>query len=458
MEPDPPGQPDLVVRNARVDDSTPSAGSTIRMDVDVYNQGSATASSSRLHYYWSNDATYSSSDTYIDDDSVSSLDPGETDAEYKSGISVPSTPGTYYLIACADAEYDVSESNENNNCTAVQVDVSGTVDLVVESASVSPSSPSPGATITMSVTVRNAGNVASSRRSIAFFRSGDRNVGNDVRVGNLGNVGSIPPGGTRSTSESFSVTSTPDTYYYIACLSDDSEESNTANNCSDGSKAVQVTVQAPGQPDLVVRNARVDDSTPSAGSTIRMDVDVYNQGNATASSSRLHYYRGNTYLDDDPVKSLDRGETSSEYDSNLPVPSTSGTYYYIACADAEYDVSESNENNNCASVEVTVQAPGQPDLVVENVRGEFKDDGSQVKMYVTVRNAGSASASSSRLHYYRSNNNTYSSGDTYLEDDRVSSLASGATDAENEWLDVPSTPGTYYYIACADADIRRERE
>ena len=569
------GAPDLVVINARVDNSSPSVGSTIRMDVDVYNQGSAAASWSRLHYYWSNDATYSSSDTYLEDDRVSSLASGETDAEDKRGISV-SFSGTRYLIACADANNDVSESNENNNCTAVQVTVqaAGAPDLVISSASVDDSTPSVGDRIRMDVTVRNQGSAASTRRTIAFFRSADRYFDNsDERVGGLESVSSMGSGETRSTeSDRFSVSSSG-THYYIVCLSDADEESNNDNNCSEGSQAVQVTVQAEGAADLVVFNARgelnntgsrvrmyvdvynqgsasasasrlnyyrsndatyssndtyldydnvpslasgeteaenewldvpsssgtyyyiacadaeynvsesnennncaamqvttgaadlvvfsasVDDSTPSVGDEIRMDVTVYNRGSASASSSRLHYYRSNdatyssndTYLNYDSVPGLASGETEAENEW-LDVPSTAGTYYYIACADANNNVSESDENNNCTAVQVTVQAAGAPDLVVENVRGELNDDGSRVKMYVDVYNQGSASASSSRLHYYRSNDATYSSSDTYLEDDRVSSLASGETDAENEWLDVPSTAGTYYYIACADAN------
>ena len=333
-------QPDLVVSAAWVDDSTPSVGDAIRVDATVRNQGTATASASRLRYYWSTDATYSSDDTYIDYDGVRSLDPGETDDEYEN-IPVLPTPGTYYLIVCADAEYAVSESNENNNCEVVRVDVSGG-----------------------------------------------------------------------------------------------------------------------GDPDLVVSSVSMDDDRPSAGDRIRMYATVRNRGDATASSSRLHYYRSNdatyssddTYLDYDNVPSLDANETGDENEF-LDAPSSSGTYYYIACADAEYDVSESNENNNCAAVRVVVPG-GDPDLVVSSA--SMDDDtpsaGDRIRMYVTVRNRGDVTASRSVLKYYRSNDDTYSSDDTYLDYDNVPSLDPGETEDENERLDAPSSSGTYYIIACADAN------
>ena len=364
--PDDPGQPDLVVSAAWVDDNNPSVDDAIRVDVTVLNQGNATASSSRLRYYWSNDDTYSSDDTYIDYDGVRSLDPGETDDEYEN-IPVLPTPGTYYLIACADAEYAVSESNESNNCKAVRViSESSSVDLEAGSGSVSNSRPSPGETITVSVPVTNVGSARSSQRGMIFLVSTNDRDANDasddfVEPIETIDVPRLNPGATTTISKTFSAPSSSGTYYYIACVGTHSEESNNDNDCSDGSKAVEVIVGDSSQPDLVVENVRVDDPTPFAGDTIRMDVTVRNQGNATAPASVLKYYwsandtysSDDTYIDDDRVPSLNANATADEYDSFLAVL---GTYYLIACADAEYAVSESNESNNCAAVRVVVSA------------------------------------------------------------------------------------------------------
>ena len=587
----PPGDPDLVVSSAYVDDDTPSVGDRIRMYATVLNQGTATASSSTLRYFWSNDNTCSEAD-YAGSDRVRSLDPGESDDEDRT-VDVPSIAGTYYLIAYADAEYAVSESNENNNCKAVRVVVSdpGVQDLEVVSASVSNSNPSPGANITLTVTVRNAGSARSSRRSFAFWRSTDRSLGNDTTEDFLDRLPALDPGETwTTTSDPFSAPSNPGTYYYIACIGSDSDsgETNYTNDCSDGSKAPEVIVSPPGvqdlevvsasvsnsnpsprenitltvtvrnagsarssrrsfafwrstdrslgndttedfldrlpaldpgetwtttsdpfsapsnpgtyyyiacigsdsdsgetnytndcsdgskapevivgdssQPDLVVSSASVDDDTPSAGDRIRMYVTVRNRGDETASSSKLYYYRSDddtyssddTYLDYDNVPSLDANETEDENEF-LDAPSSSGTYYYIACADAEYDVSESNENNNCtegtAAVRVVVPG-GDPDLVVSSasVDDDTPSAGDRIRMYATVRNRGDETASSSKLYYYRSDDDTYSSDDLYLDYDNVPSLDANETEDENERLDAPSSPGTYYYIACADAE------
>ena len=120
-------KPDLVVSSASVDDDTPLVGDRITVYATVRNQGTATASSSTLRYFWSNDNTCSEAD-YTGSDRVSSLDPGESSDEDRT-VDVPSTAGRYYLIAYADAEYAVSESNENNNCKGVRVDVETSFDL-----------------------------------------------------------------------------------------------------------------------------------------------------------------------------------------------------------------------------------------------------------------------------------------------------------------------------------------
>ena len=94
-----------------------------------------------------------------------------------------------------------------------------------------------------------------------------------------------------------------------------------------------------------------------------MSATVNNQGNGTADSTTLRYYRstdstitsGDTEAGTDSVSGLNPSGSSDESIS-LTAPSTPGTYYYGACVDSV--TGESDTTNNCSvSVAVTVPTP-----------------------------------------------------------------------------------------------------
>ena len=68
-----------------------------------------------------------------------------------------------------------------------------------------------------------------------------------------------------------------------------------------------------------------------------------------------------------------------------------------------------------------------------------------------VYNQGDGPSNSTTLRYYQSDNDVISTRDTQVGTDSVGSLPAEAI--SSEWIDLtaPSTPGTYYYGACADS-------
>ena len=119
----PPSAPDLVVRNASVTESRPSAGGSFTLNATVRNQGDDQAAATTLRYYRSSNATINSSDIQEGTDSVSALPASGTSAQSIS-LTAPSSVGTYYYGACVDSV--AGESNTANNCSsAVRVTVSG---------------------------------------------------------------------------------------------------------------------------------------------------------------------------------------------------------------------------------------------------------------------------------------------------------------------------------------------
>ena len=108
-----------------------------------------------------------------------------------------------------------------------------------------------------------------------------------------------------------------------------------------------------GNPDLIVESPSVDDNTLTPGQSFTLRATVRNQGNASAESTTLRYYRSSdatistndVELGTDRVGGLSAGGRSVESIS-LNAPSAAGTYTYGACVDGVSG--ESDTRNNCS--------------------------------------------------------------------------------------------------------------
>ena len=100
-------------------------------------------------------------------------------------------------------------------------------------------------------------------------------------------MGGLSFGTNSSLSIDLTAPAVAGTYYYGACVDSVSGESNTQNNCSAG---VEVTVEDT-LPDLVVESPSVSGSNLETGESFTLSVTVRNQGDVTAASTTLRYYR-----------------------------------------------------------------------------------------------------------------------------------------------------------------------
>ena len=226
-----------------------------------------------------------------------------------------------------------------------------TPDLVVDLPTVSDGRPTAGASFTLNATVRNRGDGSSDPAALRFYRSTDSNVtSDDTDVGTVEVVG-LDASGSSYESISLTAPSTPDTYYYGACVNSVSGESDTANNCSD---AVAVTA-LPLPSDLVIDTPSSSLSTPMTGQSLTLNVTVRNRGDGSSGPTTLSYFRstdstitsGDTEVGTDHVAGLDAPGSSAESILTY-APSTPGTYYYGACVDSVSR--ESDTTNNCSAV------------------------------------------------------------------------------------------------------------
>ena len=210
-------------------------------------------------------------------------------------------------------------------------------------------------------------------------------------------------------------------------------------------------------PDLAVDVPGTDRRmVPGAALTLR--AAVLNQGDDDASATTLRYYRstdptiepGDTEVGTRCVGEL-AAATASEHALEIRVPTTPGTYYYGACADAvdrEWDT-----GNNCsAGLPIEVGEDGGPDLVAA-LPARARDVWAQYPfaLAASARNRGDGVAAATMLRYYRSSDATITSDDAEVAAVSVDGLAAGSSGEYAAGITAPSESGTYYYGACVDA-------
>ena len=464
LEPEPQRHADLLVTSPSVSDGRPAAGAGFTLSATVRNDGEGAAEATTLRYYRSSDATITRADTEVGTDVVAELAASATSSQ-SVDLAAPATPGTYHYGACVDAVTD--ESDTANNCSAsVQVTVPepSHPDLTVTSPSVSDRDPAAGAAFTVSATVRNDGEGAAEATTLRYYRSSDATITTaDTEVGTEAIAG-LAASGSAGASADLTAPATPGPYYYGACADAVTDESDTTNNCS---ASVQVTVPAPSHPDLTVMAPSVSDGRPATGARFTLSATVRNDGERAAEATTLRYYRSSdatittadTEVGKDAIAGLAASGSAGE-SVELTAPATPGPYYYGACADAVTD--ESDTTNNCsASVQITVQTTqptvtepqGDPDLTVTSpsVSDRAPVAGATFTLSATVRNAGDGAAEATTLRYYRSTDATITTSDLEVGTDAIAGLAALGSAGASVELTAPSTPGPYYYGACADA-------
>ncbi|MEU7609338.1 discoidin domain-containing protein [Micromonospora sp. NPDC049204] len=155
----PAPNPDLTVTGMSFSPSAPVETSTITLSATVRNAGSAASGATGVNFYLGS--------TRVGTASVGSLAAGAS-TTVSASIGTRDA-GSYPLSAKVDESNTVVESDDTNNSysnpSPLVVSAVATSDLVASSVAWSPGNPSAGNTVTFSVSVRNAGTVASASGS-----------------------------------------------------------------------------------------------------------------------------------------------------------------------------------------------------------------------------------------------------------------------------------------------------
>ncbi|WP_354233461.1 CARDB domain-containing protein [Bradyrhizobium sp. I1.8.5] len=260
--------------------------------------------------------------------------------------------------------------------------------------------------------------------------------------------------------------------YYIGGIGDYNNQLSERDETNNTYNAVQITVTAPGHPDLIEYVA-VDKTTVAAGSSLTIDAYNMNIGNAVAGPTTAAIYistDATITTSDTLLTTLTTSSTLATvslpgyYDQKtvsvtLPGNLAPGTYYIGGISDYNNQLTESNETNNTYNaVQVTVTAPAQPDLseyVAVNKTSVLAGDSLTVDAY--NMNLGNAVAGPTTAAIYLSTDATITTSDTLL-----TTLTTGSTlatvsqpgyyDLHTVTLTVPGNlaPGTYYVGGISD--------
>jgi subtilase family serine protease len=435
--------PDLIVAGV----SVPRAGAGMPFTVTdtTTNQGGGGAPASSTRYYFSRDTLIDGTDVLLGARAVAALAPGAS-ATGSMSLIVPAgtAPGNYYLLAKADGDDAILESQEGNNVYVASITVGS--DLIV-TALVAPDLAGAGLTITITDTTKNLGGAAPASVT-TYYLSTNNGVldASDIVLGSRA-VPALDAGASDTGSLTVTIPAgTPSGSHYLFAKADGD---NTVSETSETNNVFAANLRV--GPDLTVAGLTVPDIA-GAGATITVTDTARNQGGGIAAASTTRFYLSANYAIDGSdamlgaraVPSLAPGASSTGSVSlTIPAGTAGGTYYLLAKVDADDAVAETVETNNVYGVYITIG----PDLMISSFTVPSNASaGMDITVSDTTWNAGAGAADASSTIYY------LDTPGAVLGSRAVAALAAGASQAGSATITIPpgTAAGLHYLYAKAD--------
>jgi trimeric autotransporter adhesin len=341
--------------------ATAAAGSAIAVSDTTKNQGGGSAGVSSTYFYLSANVLVDASDVLLGSRPVGVLVAGAVDSATTT-LTIPANTatGVYYVLAKADGEGTVAETQESNNVKYYSSTKIGP-DLV-ESSVIVPTTAGAGVPLTVSDTVKNQGSGVAGPSTAAFYLSTNGTLDTGDQLLGTRAVPSLAAGVTSAASTPVTIPAgtATGTYYVLVKADANGEVVETAetNNVSYSTTKVG--------PDLTVASL-TGVSTAVAGATISITDTTKNGGGGAAPDSTTRYYLSTNFTFDAadvplggrPVPPLDPGVSNIGTASVVvPLTTAAGSYYIIAVADADGMVTESMETNNTRALFIKITVGG----------------------------------------------------------------------------------------------------
>jgi subtilase family serine protease/subtilisin family serine protease len=347
---------DLVVSAISLPSKT-GVGMTIGVTDTVTNQGGGSAAASFTRFYLSANSLLDAGDVPLGGAClVPDLGVGASDTCSTAFVIPPVAPGSYYVLAKADADNVVLESRETNNTLARAVQIGG--DVVVSSMT-APTKVGVDTPFVVSDTTVNQGGGAVGPTVTKIYLSANATFdASDIYLGSR-TIQDLAAGASSSGSSTVTIPSStaPGLYYLLAKADADVVVAETVESNNTLARSTRVGS------DLYVSAISLP-TTASPGATIAVSDTTSNQGGGGAPASVTRFYLSvNTTLDASDVllsgsravPELPAGASSSgSTNVTIPAGTAAGTLYIIALADADGGVAESDETNNARARNVKV--------------------------------------------------------------------------------------------------------
>ena len=215
--------------------SRAASGGSISLRDTTINSGTAGAAPSRTGFWFSTDNTLGD-DVPLGARAVPFLAPGASNKGTTS-VTVPTvTAGTYYLIAEADFDGAIAESDESDNVAVKKLLVGA--DLIVSLVTI-PDSPTSTSPTTIRVLTKNSGGELAGASSARLYRSANSTIG---AGDTLMHVFAIPPLAANSSDVSEAMLILPAGTYFLIVQVD---AGGVVNEVSEGNNTKKVKKTVP---------------------------------------------------------------------------------------------------------------------------------------------------------------------------------------------------------------------
>jgi subtilase family serine protease len=342
--------PDLAIgaNDILFSNDSPPVGDSIAVAAVVRNLGQAVVDEVPVWFFEQHPDSQGSVPFGIDTVAV----PGEAQDTASASWATNGNAGWNTIYVSVDPLDEVEESDEDNNNASRDILVLEASDLLIQSLTVTPAGPVEGDTASVSLRIRNAGEVpADSFLAVIAVKGIDGMLEHELL-----RVRQDLAGETSDTlAAAWTTTGQAGQHWLAAYLDADGvvAEANESNNAD----SVSVTILT--APDLEV-DAWADAETVAVGETVSVAARIMNLGEGEAANVRADLMLGETLLADSLIGAVAGGsEVEARLTwSNAPV----GTHTLLFRAGL--DGWEPDTLNNLDEVTVTVRPLELPDLVV----------------------------------------------------------------------------------------------
>lgn len=223
--------------------------------------------------------------------------------------------------------------------------------------------------------IKNTGQADAGAFETRCFISDGSKIDNNPRDEGKEDTQSLAKGDTHTEHEDFTAPEYPGTYNAVFCVDSAKQvmESNEGDNCHDEDV---FTVWS--NPNVIASNVTIGGGVTilNPGDTFSVDATIQNIGESFGKTILVGYFMDGLLIGTDSIKreNLKGGGTSKvETLSQAYAPTEPGNHTLTVCADYGNRIVETNEEDNCFSVNITVNDPN-PENPPLPTGGDGSDD------------------------------------------------------------------------------------